>query len=151
MKKAILRIGLCVTMFQMVQAQTQQEYMDLVKSAAKIEVKSFVYDGLQLSEAEMQTFDPIFEDYLKKSGQIAVRKWQNFAQYLQLGEQPSLERLNDLNTDVFRTDLARLKLNKRFYNKMKKAIGVQKTTLFFFLQRYVHNRVEGEKLNALAY
>ncbi|MDG3581901.1 MULTISPECIES: hypothetical protein [Galbibacter] len=148
MKKLFL-IGILLS-FITVNAQDDQDYADLLKSTAKVEVKSFIYDELELTETEENAFNPVFDKYLEESGKISVEKAALFDSYADNMDNYSSDQINTLNKDVLKTDLQKVKTDKKYYNKFVKAIGVEKTTQFFFLKKYLDNIVEGAKLDFLA-
>lgn len=148
LKKALWVVAFALTS-SFTFAQTEKEYTDLVKDALKIEIKEHVYKELNLSSAEQQAFDPIFNDYLKDQGKITKLKWSNFDGYLKLRDQYSAEKLDELNSTIWKANAEQVKLNKKYYKKFKKAIGVEKATYFFFMKRYLDNAVEYKKFELL--
>lgn len=148
LKKALWMVAFALTSsFSF--AQTQQDYVNLVKDALKLEVKAHIYKELNLSAAEQQAFDPIFNDYLKAQGKVAQQKWGNIDSYLSLRDQYSVEKLDELNATIWKANSEQVKLNKKYYKKFKKAIGVEKATYFFFMKRYLDNAVEYKKFELL--
>jgi len=133
-----------------ISAQTEKEYTDLVKQAIKIEAKEYVYKGLNLSEAETTAFDPVFNRYIKDEGKVMLSKIALFDAYANSASTFSAEEIDKLNKDVLKMDLQRSKLNQKYYGQFVKAIGVEKATAFFFLKKYLDNRVEAAKLEFLA-
>lgn len=131
-------------------AQSDKEYFDLVKQAAKIEAKEFIYTGLNLGEQEIKLFDPVFNSYFKEESKVAVAKMILFEQYANNLPTYSEEQINSLNKEVLNYDLKRSKINQKYYKKFVKAIGVKKATTFFFLKKYLDNLAEGAKLEFLA-
>jgi hypothetical protein len=88
---------------------------------------------------------------LKEEGRIMLSKIALFDAYANNASTYSDEQINNLNKNVFKYDLQRSKLNKKYYPKFVKAIGVDKTTTFFFLKKYLDNQVEMAKLEFLAH
>lgn len=148
--KNILTTIMLLTAFT-INAQTNKEYFDLVKKTAKIEAKEYVYSGLDLNQTELIAFDPVFNQYLEKEGKIMLSKMALFEAYANNSSSYSDEQINDLNKNVLKYDLQRSKLNKKYYAKFVKAIGVEKASTFFFLKKYMDNKVERAKLEFLAH
>lgn len=132
-----------------INAQTNKEYFDLIKNTAKIEAKEYVYSGLNLNNTELVAFDPVFNQYLKEEGKIMLAKVALFDAYANNSSVYNDEQIHDLNKNVLKYDLQRSKLNKKYYPKFVKAIGVEKATTFFFLKKLLDNRVEASKLEFL--
>lgn len=132
-----------------INAQTNKEYFDLVKKTAKIEVKEYIYSGLNLNNKELVAFDSVFDEYLKQEGKVMLSKIALFDAYVNNVSAYSDEQINNLNKNVLKYDLQRSKLNKKYYAKFVKAIGLEKATSFFFLKKYLDNRVEAAKLEYL--
>lgn len=132
-----------------INAQTNKEYFDLIKKTAKIEAKEYVYSGLNLNNTELVAFDPVFNQYLKEEGKIMLAKVALFDAYANNSSVYNDEQIHDLNKNVLKYDLQRSKLNKKYYPKFVKAIGVEKATTFFFLKKLLDNRVEASKLEFL--
>lgn len=148
MKKFILLI--LILSAGVTKAQDSQDYIDLIKANLNLELKSFIYEELELSPSEEEAFAPIFDKYLDESGEIAVEKAALFELYSNNLTTYTEDQINDLNKDVIKTDLQKVKTDKKYYGKFVKAIGVKKTTNFFFLKRYLDNVVDGAKLDFLA-
>ncbi len=148
MKKLLVMAGVVLSV-QFSFAQSEQDYANLVKDAIKLEVKTHIYSQLNLSQSEEKAFDPLFEQYLKDQGKVTKIKWQNFDKYLSARDQYSAEKLDDLNQSIWKANSEQVKLNKKYYKKFKKAIGVEKATYFFFMKRYLDNAVEYRKLEFL--
>lgn len=147
--KKIAAIAAVVLSAQFSFAQVEQDYANLVKDAIKLEAKNHIYSSLQLTPEETKAFDPLFDQYLKAQGKVAEIKWQNFDKYLSAREQYSTEKLDNLNQSIWKANSEQVKLNKKYYKKFKKAIGVEKATYFFFVKRYLDNAVEYRKLEFL--
>ncbi|MEL4308523.1 hypothetical protein [Joostella sp. CR20] len=148
MKKLLVVAFIFTSLF--INAQDKQDYIDLIKANLNLEIKSFVYDELELSATERETFAPIFDNYLEESGKIVLEKASLFDDYVHNLSALSSEEINDLNKNVIKTDLQKVKTDKKYYSKFVKAIGVEKTTAFFFIKRYLDNTLEGSKLDFLA-
>lgn len=147
--KKLLVMAAVVLSVQFSFAQSEQDYANLVKDAIKLEVKTHIYSQLNLSQSEEKAFDPLFEQYLKDQGKVTKIKWQNFDKYLSARDQYSTEKLDELNQSIWKANSEQVKLNKKYYKKFKKAIGVEKATYFFFMKRYLDNAVEYRKLEFL--
>lgn len=149
MKKLLVAVTVALSV-HFSYAQSEQEYINVVKDALKIELKEHIYGQLNLSPTEEKAFDPLFNQYLKEQGKVSVQKWENFDGYLTLKDQYSVEKLDELNAGIWKANSQQVKLNKKYYKKFKKAIGVEKTTYFFFMKRYLDNAVEHRKLELIA-
>ncbi|WP_417443985.1 hypothetical protein [Joostella sp.] len=149
MKKLVLVTALLLSVVTL-QAQDKEDYLNLIKSNLNLEVKSFIYEELQLTSAEREAFSPVFNKYLDESGEVSVKKTELFENYATNIASYTPDQINDLNKELIKTDLQKVKTDKKYYNKFVKAIGVKKATNFFFLKKYLDNVVEGAKLDFLA-
>jgi len=150
MKKTVLTTVFFVITMITTQAQTYTEYADLVKSVIKIEVKSYVYDALGLTTEEADAFDPLFNDYLKKAGDVAMKKIKLYDEYFVNYNTMTNEQLDVLNKQAFKTDLMKSKVDKKFYKRFKKRLGINRATTFFFLKKNIDNLIEQTRLKLIS-
>lgn len=148
MKKLLVAVTVALSV-HFSYAQSEQEYINVIKDALKVELKEHIYGQLNLSPTEEKAFYPLFNQYLKDQGKVTQLKWSNFDGYLNLKDQYSPEKLDELNATIWKANSEQVKLNKKYYKKFKKAIGVEKATYFFFMKRYLDNAVEYRKLELL--
>jgi hypothetical protein len=130
-------------------AQTQQEYEDFLKSGIKLSTKEIVYEELALTPAEVEAFDAVFDAYLEKRGAIAQERLPILAEYALNAPTMSEEALQEFNAYLIKSNKQLSSLNKKYYNKSRKVIPIQKATQLFLVEKYLRNEVEMEMIESL--
>ena len=129
--KSLLSLFVLAIISFTVNAQTDNDYLEIARDVLKTEKKAVIADVMQLSETESQPFWDLYNEYqgklyLVQNKRIAIIK--DFAE--------SYETLNDekadelwLGSQAYATEI--LKLKKLYYKKFKKILPAGKAARFF--------------------
>lgn len=142
MRKLITTIALILYGGIIVSAQTNQEYKDFLKAGAKLTTKEIVYGQLGLNNSEMERFDKIFDAYFEKRAEIAQERIPVLVEYTLNAPMMNEESLKSFNNYLMKTSRKISKLNKKYYNKSRRVIPIQKATQFFLAEKYIRNEFE---------
>lgn len=123
-------------------AQTAQEYNDFLKAGIKLSTKEIVYAQLELTPAEVESFDRVFDGYFEKRSAIAKERLPVMVDYALNAPMMNDEALNDFNNYLISTNNKLNRLNKKYYNRAKKVIPIKKATQLFLAEKYLRDEVE---------
>ena len=139
MKKLTIILLLCGGLLS---AQSTQEYKDFLKAGVKLSTKEIVYGELELTPAEEEAFDKIFDRYFEERRAIAQERIPHLVEYTLNAPMMNEEALNAFNKYLMKTGRKISKLNKKYYNKARKAIPVHEATQFFLIEKYLRSEME---------
>lgn len=122
--------------------QTNQEYKDFLKAGVKLTTKEIVYGQLELSNSEIERFDKIFDHYFEKRAEIAQERIPVLVEYTLNAPMMNEESLKAFNNYLMKTGKKISKLNRKYYNKSRKVIPIQKATQFFLAEKYIRSEFE---------
>ena len=143
MKKILFAVA-AIALSISINAQTDNDYLELTREVLKAEKKAAVTEAMQLTDAESQPFWNLYNEYqtalyLVQNKRIAIIK--DFSDNY---ESLSDEKANELwvNTMKYRQQL--LKLKKRYYNKFKKVISPGKAARFMQLENKIETLIDAQ-------
>lgn len=130
MKKTIITLFLCVISLSLF-AQTENDYIEVVRSVLKTEKKAVIAEVMELTEAESGPFWELYNEYdfeLSKVQNIRLNAIKEYAdEYGILTD----EKADALWSEVMDFKTASLKLEKTYYKKFKKILPAAKAAKYF--------------------
>jgi len=130
MKKTIITLFLCVISISLF-AQTENDYIEVVRSVLKTEKKAVIAEVMELTEAESVPFWELYNEYdfeLSKVQNIRLNAIKEYAdEYGILTD----EKADALWSQVMDFKTASLKLEKSYYKKFKKILPAAKAAKYF--------------------
>ncbi len=130
MKKTIITLFLCVFSLSLF-AQTENDYIEVVRSVLKTEKKAVIAEVMELTEAESGPFWELYNEYdfeLSKVQNIRLNAIKEYAdEYGILTD----EKADALWSQVMDFKTASLKLEKSYYKKFKKILPAAKAAKYF--------------------
>ena len=130
MKKTIITLFLCVISLSLF-AQTENDYIEVVRSVLKTEKKAVIAEVMELTEAESGPFWELYNEYdfeLSKVQNIRLNAIKEYAdEYGILND----EKADALWSEVMDFKTASLKLEKAYYKKFKKILPAAKAAKYF--------------------
>ena len=142
--KKILFVVAAVAMSISVNAQTDNDYLELTREVLKAEKKAAVTEAMQLTDAESQPFWNLYNEYqtalyLVQNKRIAIIK-----DYADNFESLSDEKADELwiGNMKYRNEL--LKLKKRYYAKFKKVVSPGKAARFMQLENKIETLIDAQ-------
>lgn len=146
MKLRLLTLAVFLLGSQMMSAQKNSEYQDFLKAGVKLGTKEIVYSQLNLTSDEVEAFDKIFDTYLEKRSEIAKERLPIMAAYALNASTMSDEALKEFNAYLIKSNSQLNRLNKKYYNKARRAIPIKKATHLFLVEKILRDEVELEML-----
>jgi Spy/CpxP family protein refolding chaperone len=124
----------------------QQNELEMFQSMYKIEKKALLMDFLQLEDEQAKIFWPLYEEYESERTKNANRRIELIKKYAEEYETLTDEQADALAKESFAVRATRDKLQKKYYNKVKKALGAKRAAQFIQFERFVANAMDS-KLN----
>jgi hypothetical protein len=143
MKKVL---ALAVAAFFTTGLMAQQNELEMFQSMYKIEKKALLMDFLQLEDEQAKIFWPLYEEYESERTKNANRRLELIKKYAEEYETLTDEQADALAKESFAVRATRDKLQKKYYNKVKKALGAKRAAQFIQFERFVANAMDS-KLN----
>ena len=130
MKKTIITLFLCVLSLSLY-AQSDNDYIEVVRSVLKTEKKAAITEVMELTEAESGPFWELYNEYdfeLTKVQNIRLNAIKEYAEEYGI---LTNEKADKLWNDVMEFKTASLKLEKKYYKKFKKILPTAKAAKYF--------------------
>ena len=122
----------------------QQNEVEMFQSVFKVEKKALLMDFLQLSDEEAQAFWPIYETYELERAEIGNKRIALIKKYAEQWQNMTEEQADALVAESFALRAQRDKLQKKYYKKMKKAVGALRAAQFVQFERFVQTQIDSE-------
>ena len=130
MKKTIITLFLCILSLSLY-AQSDSDYIEVVRSVLKTEKKAAITDVMELTEAESGPFWELYNEYdfeLTKVQNIRLNAIKEYAkEYGILTD----EKADKLWNEVMDFKTQSVKLEKKYYKKFKKILPAAKAAKYF--------------------
>lgn len=140
--KKILFVAAAIVWSISINAQSDNDYLELTREVLKVEKKAAVAEALQLSEAESQPFWNLYSEYqtalyVVQNKRIAIIK--DFSNnYTSLSD----EKADELWIGSMKYKNELLKLKKKYYAKFKKIVTPGKAARFMQLENKIETLVD---------
>ena len=143
MKKVLFAVAV-IALSTSLNAQTDNDYLELTREVLKVEKKAAVTEAMQLTEAESQPFWNLYNEYqaalyVVQNKRIAIIK-DFAANYESLSDEKADELW--LGSMKYRQEL--LKLKKSYYNKFKKVLSPAKAARFMQLENKIETLIDAQ-------
>ena len=102
--------------------------------AAKLEI---VTHSMELDSAQSDLFWPIYQEYQAELSELADRRVAAIKRYAEEHEQLTDDRASEMATDWFRLQGDRLKLRKKYYKQVAKAISAGVAARFIQVENQI--------------
>jgi len=98
-------------------------YIELLRSDLRADKQAIVTEAMELTDAESQAFWPIYRAYETERTEIGDRALDLIKKYAQVLESKTPETTRSVAADWFKLQDERLKLIKKYYGKVEKALS----------------------------
>ena len=112
-------------------AQTQDDYIEIVRGVLKTEKKAAIAEVMTLSEQEAEVFWPLYNEYEAKDYEIQSKRVRIIKDLVANFENLSDEEADNLWISYTKYKQEILNLNKVYYKKFKKILPAAKAARFF--------------------
>jgi len=100
-----------------------EKYLELARSDLKTQKKLLVTEAMALTDAQSETFWPIYREYETELTVLGDEKISIIKDYAENFERMTAEKADELMDRAFKLDENNLKLDKKYYKQMSKALG----------------------------
>ncbi len=150
MKKfAILIAGLFT--LQIATYGQEMNEMDFIREIFHAEKKTIVDEFMQLTSAEDQKFWPIYESYEAERRSLGSRRVDLLRRYAAVYESITDEQADTMIRESMDIQKKHQALLKKYYKKIKKALGARRATSFYQLEDYISTAVRFQILDAIPF
>lgn len=131
MKKTVL-VSLAI-IFSSVQlfAQSNDDYIEIVRDVLKTEKKVAIAEVMELSETESSPFWELYNEYNYEMSKIQNQRVASIKDFASSYENMTDEKADELWISALSYQQQVLKLKKKYYTKFKKIIPAGKAALYF--------------------
>jgi len=130
MKKTIITLFLCVISISLF-AQTENDYIEVVRSVLKTEKKAVIAEVMELTEAESGPFWELYNEYDYELSIVQNIRINAIKEYAEEYGILTDEKADVLWKQVMDFKTASLKLEKTYYKKFKKILPAAKAAKYF--------------------
>ncbi len=142
--KTLLVILLSCVLSITVNAQTDNDYLEVARDVLKTEKKAVIAEAMDLSEEESTVFWPLYNEYQGKLYLVQNKRIAIIKDFAMNYESLSDEKADELYTGALAYQSELLKLEKSYYKKFKKIIAVGKAARFFQLENKIETLIDAE-------
>jgi len=100
-----------------------EKYLELARSDLKTQKKLLVTEAMALTDAQSETFWQIYREYETELTVLGDEKISIIKDYAENFERMTAEKADELMDRAFKLDENNLKLDKKYYKQMSKALG----------------------------
>lgn len=118
-------------------AQTDT-YLELLRSDIKSETVAILTEVMEFSDEEGEAFWPIYREYELESAKLGDRRVALLKGYAENFDMLSEEKAKELADAHFKLQDDKLKLNKKYYKKVAKALGANTAARFIQVMNQVN-------------
>jgi hypothetical protein len=119
------------------QAETPETYLELLRSDVRTARVDLLTEALELTAEESELFWPIFREYDTELMTLGDRRVALIKAFLESYDAATDEDVSGFAKEWFALHHDRLKLRKRYFNKVSKAVGVRVATRFVQVENIV--------------
>ncbi len=130
MKKTIITLFLCLISLSLF-AQTENDYIEVVRSVLKTEKKAVIAEVMELTEAESGPFWLLYNEYDYEMSIVQNIRINAIKEYAEEYGILTDEKADLLWNQVMDFKTASLKLEKAYYKKFKKILPAAKAAKYF--------------------
>jgi hypothetical protein len=140
--KKILVVATALILSLSINAQTDNDYLELTREVLKVEKKAAVTEALQLSETESQPFWNLYNEYQTALYLVQNKRIDIIKDYSENFDSLSDEKADELwmGSLKYRNEL--LKLKKKYYAKFKKVVSPGKAARFMQLENKIETLID---------
>ena len=142
--KKILIVATAIVWSLSMNAQTDNDYLELTREVLKVEKKAAVTEALQLSEAESQPFWNLYNEYQSALYLIQNKRITIIKDYSDNFDSLSDEKADELWMGSLQYRKELLKLKKKYYTKFKKVVTPGKAARFMQLENKIETLIDAQ-------
>ncbi len=140
--KKILVVATALILSLSMNAQTDNDYLELTREVLKVEKKAAVAEALQLSETESQPFWNLYNEYQSALYLVQNKRIAIIKDYSDNFDSLSDEKSDELWMGNLNQRKELLKLKKKYYAKFKKVVTPGKAARFMQLENKIETLID---------
>lgn len=125
-------------------AQSTNDYLEVSRSVIKTEKKAAIAEVMQLTDAQSQTFWPLYNEYNEKMYAINTDLFNIIKDYAKYYESMSDAKAIELWSNVFKIETELLKLKKEYFNKFLQILPPTKIVKYFQAENKIKALIDAE-------
>ncbi len=143
MKKTLTILLMMVISFG-TYAQSDKDYVEVLRSVLKTEKKAVVAETMQLTDAESGPFWELYKEYNDKMHLAQNKRIKAIQEYADNFENITDEQADKIWTLVLQYKQESAKLQKTYYKKFKKILPTAKAARYFQLENKIDALISAE-------
>ena len=125
--------------------------MDFIRNIFHAEKKSIVDEFMQMTPAEAEKFWPLYEAFETERRNLGSRRVDLLRRYASVYENITDEQADTMIKEAMDIQKKHQALLKKYYKKVKKALGARRATSFYQLEDYIATAVRFQILDAIPF
>ena len=114
-----------------------ESYMELLRSDIKTETVAILTEVMELSDEEGTVFWPIFREYQLEKSKLGDRRIAQLRKYAENFDALTDDLAKDVADAYFKLENDQLKLEKKYFKKMDKALGANTAARFIQTMNHI--------------
>ncbi|MDW5287308.1 hypothetical protein [Formosa sp. PL04] len=136
------KILLVLTVLCAFQLSAQNAELDAFKDLFNSEKKTVLAEFLDLDAVKAMTFETIYDEYALESNSISNSRLSLLEKYIVQYESLTDDQADAIVKESFSIRSKSEKLQKKYYKKVKKALGAKTASQFLQFERYVQTSTD---------
>jgi hypothetical protein len=141
MKKVLIVMAAVVWSIGM-NAQSDNDYLELTREVIKIEKKAAIAEAMELNDAESQPFWSLYNEYHAALYIVQNKRIDLIKDYSDNFKSLSDEKADELWVGSMKYSNELLKLKKKYYGKFKKVVSPGKAARFMQLDNKIETLID---------
>jgi hypothetical protein len=137
MKKGIVTALIACVLMPVAAWAQMDSYIEMLRSDVRTEKVAVITEVMMFTDAESEAFWPIYREYELELAKIFDQRLANIKKYAEHFDKLDDPTADELVKTAFKVDEKRLKLQKSYYSKFKKALGAKRAAKFMQLEHQI--------------
>lgn len=142
--KTILSILFAFAVSFSVQAQADNDYLEMAREVLKVEKKAAIADGMNLTEEESKPFWTLYNEYQGVLYVVQNKRIDLINDFAANYESLTDDKADELYTQSIAYQKEVLKVETKYYKKFKKIIPKGKAARFFQLENKIETLINAQ-------
>jgi len=142
--KKVLLVVVAALLSLSINAQTENDYLEMTREILKVEKKAAVGEAMELTEVESQPFWNLYNEYQSALYLVQNKRIDIIKDYSDNYESLSDEKADELWTGSLNYTQEILKLKKKYYKKFKKILPMAKAARFMQLENKIETLIDAQ-------
>lgn len=142
--KQILFLVIALFFASSINAQSNNDYLEMSRAVLKVEKKAAIADVMKLTEIESQPFWNLYNEYQGKLYTVQNKRISAIKDFATNYGNLSNEKADELWSRYVNYQTELLKLKKRYYKKFKKILPTGKAARFFQAENKIETLINAQ-------